>query len=300
MTSFRGRLWSRLEAICRFMPVIVNTVLVVSITGEVMYLVMVEAPLEPEQKERDWAPLWKGVHLASQIFMFGNILWNASLFLRTSPSIRGVFLEGSAVGQGWRYCYACETHIPPRCSHCYDCKVCVLRRDHHCVFFGQCVGFKNYRYFLSCLLFMWAGLLYAVVLNVEVFIIILKEGITPHSVLLLLMPWIMLITGQVTARAFAFAFVADTCVVGCLCVSAFLFFHVALMLRGQTTREWYSNQRPYSLGWRRNILECLGERWYVAWLCPLIPSPFPGDGIHFLVTAPPSGVRSDNVNSGKN
>ncbi|KAG2469283.1 ZDH24 palmitoyltransferase, partial [Polypterus senegalus] len=253
MTSFRGRLWSRLEAICRFMPVIVNTVLVVSITGEVMYLVMVEAPLEPEQKERDWAPLWKGVHLASQIFMFGNILWNASLFLRTSPSIRGVFLEGSAVGQGW-----------------------------------------------SCLLFMWAGLLYAVVLNVEVFIIILKEGITPHSVLLLLMPWIMLITGQVTARAFAFAFVADTCVVGCLCVSAFLFFHVALMLRGQTTREWYSNQRPYSLGWRRNILECLGERWYVAWLCPLIPSPFPGDGIHFLVTAPPSGVRSDNVNSGKN
>lgn len=96
-----------------------------------------------------------------------------------------------------RYCYTCETHTPPRCSHCYDCKVCVLRRDHHCVFFGQCVGFRNYRYFLSCLLFMWSGLLYATLMNAEVFLVILKEGLTVHSVLLLLIPWIMLISGKV-------------------------------------------------------------------------------------------------------
>lgn len=96
-----------------------------------------------------------------------------------------------------RYCYTCETHTPPRCSHCYDCKVCVLRRDHHCVFFGQCVGFRNYRYFLSCLLFMWSGLLYATLMNAEVFIVILKEGVTVHSILLLLIPWIMLISGRV-------------------------------------------------------------------------------------------------------
>lgn len=96
-----------------------------------------------------------------------------------------------------RYCYTCETHTPPRCSHCYDCKVCVLRRDHHCVFFGQCVGFRNYRYFLSCLLFMWSGLLYATLMNAEVFIVILKEGVTTHSILLLLIPWIMLISGKI-------------------------------------------------------------------------------------------------------
>ena len=110
-----------------------------------------------------------------------------------------------------RYCYTCETHTPPRCSHCYDCKVCVLRRDHHCVFFGQCVGFRNYRYFLSCLLFMWAGLLYAVVMNAEVFIVILKEGVSLHSVLLLVMPWIMLVSGQCVC-----ACVLEE--VSCLCV----------------------------------------------------------------------------------
>lgn len=42
---------------------------------------------------------------------------------------------------------------------------------------------------------MWAGLLYAVVMNAEVFIVILKEGITFHSIMLLLLPWIMLVSG---------------------------------------------------------------------------------------------------------
>ncbi|KAK3535721.1 hypothetical protein QTP70_020964 [Hemibagrus guttatus] len=284
MVSFRSKVWCGVEKGCRHVPIVLNTALVFSITAEVSYLVLMEAPLEPAQKDTEWSAHWKTIHLLAQYFMLGSITWNASLFLKTNPSIRGVFLNGYNLGQGWRYCYTCEIHTPPRCSHCYDCNVCVLRRDHHCVFFGQCVGFRNYRYFLSCLLFMWAGLLYAVVMNAEVFIVILKEGVTLHSVMLLMVPWIMLITGQVTVQAFTFAFIADTCVVGFLLVSAFLFFHVLLMVRGQTTREWYSTRRPYDLGVIANIRECLGEHWYICWLCPLIPSTLPGDGINFRVT----------------
>ncbi|XP_061900174.1 probable palmitoyltransferase ZDHHC24 isoform X2 [Entelurus aequoreus] len=269
------------EKMCSHLPVLLNTFLVFSITGEVSYLVLVGAPLEPAQR---WSSLWKSMHLLAQFFMLGNICWNALLFVRTTPSIKGVFLGGDHVGQGWKYCYTCETHTPPRCSHCYDCKVCVLRRDHHCVFFGRCVGFRNHRYFLTCLLYMWSGLLYATWMNAEVFILILKEGVTLHSVLLLLIPWLMLVSGQVSARAFSFAFIADTCVVGLLLVSAFFFFHLFLLVRGQTTREWYSSRRPYNLGLLGNLRHTLGSRWYLGWLCPLISSPLPGDGIHFQVT----------------
>ncbi|XP_077388119.1 putative palmitoyltransferase ZDHHC24 [Festucalex cinctus] len=284
MTSYAANVFRRVERTCYYLPVIFNTFLVFSITGEVSYLVLVEAPLEADQKRTEWSSRWKSLHLLAQYFMLCNICWNAVLFVRTSPSIKGVFLGGDGVGQGWRYCYACETHTPPRCSHCYDCNVCVLRRDHHCVFFGQCVGFRNYRYFLSCLLFMWSGLLYATLMNAEVFIVILKEGVTVHSVLLLMIPWIMLISGQVSARAFTFAFIADTCVVGLLLVSAFFFFHLFLLFRGQTTREWYSSRRPYNLGLLGNLRHTFGSCWYLCWLCPLIPSPLPGDGIHFQVT----------------
>ncbi|KAM6953427.1 putative palmitoyltransferase ZDHHC24 [Aplochiton taeniatus] len=284
ITRIASDVFCRVDKVCRYLPIVLNTLLVFSITGEVSYLVVVEGPLLTDPRKTEWSSMWKSIHLVAQYFMLGNICWNASLFLKTNPSIQGVFLGGEGIGQGWRYCYSCEAHTPPRCSHCYDCKVCVLRRDHHCVFFGQCVGFRNYRFFLSCLLFMWAGLLYAVVMNAEVFLVILKEGLTVHSVLLLLIPWIMLVSGQVSARAFAFAFIADTCVVGLLLVSSFLFFHVFLLLRGQTTREWYSSRRPYSLGLLGNLRHALGPRWYVCWLCPLISSPPSGDGINFQVT----------------
>lgn len=92
--------------------------------------------------------------------------------------------------------------------------------------------------------------------------------------------------GQVSARAFAFAFIADTCVVGFLLVSAFFFFHLFLLFRGQTTREWYSSRRPYNLGVLCNLRHVLGLRWYLCWLSPLIPSPLPGDGMNFQVTGP--------------
>lgn len=102
MASFASKVFCGVERLCRHLPVVLNTFLVFSITGEVSYLVLVEAPLEAEQKKAEWSGLWKAVHLLAQYFMLGNICWNALLFLRTSPSIRGVFLGGEGMGQGWR------------------------------------------------------------------------------------------------------------------------------------------------------------------------------------------------------
>lgn len=102
MVTFGSRVWCRVEKTCNHMPVVLNTALVFSITAEVSYLVLVEAPLEPELKKSSWSSSWKTMHLFAQYFMLVNITWNAWLFLKTSPSIRGVFLGGDIVGQGWR------------------------------------------------------------------------------------------------------------------------------------------------------------------------------------------------------
>lgn len=81
---------------------VLNTFLVFCITGEVSYLVLVEAPLEADYRKTVWSTWWKTIHLLAQYFMLANICWNALLFVRTNPSIRGVFLGGEGMGQGWR------------------------------------------------------------------------------------------------------------------------------------------------------------------------------------------------------
>uniref|UniRef100_A0A8D0HTZ1 Palmitoyltransferase ZDHHC24 n=1 Tax=Sphenodon punctatus TaxID=8508 RepID=A0A8D0HTZ1_SPHPU len=95
-----------------------------------------------------------------------------------------------------------------------------------------------------------------------------------------------MLQGQVSAVTFAYAFMADVCVVGFLFCSGFLLFHSLLTLRGQTTKEWFGESHQYDLGWHCNLREALGERWHLVWLSPLIASPLPGDGVTFQSKAP--------------
>lgn len=50
------------------------------------------------------------------------------------------------------YCHVCSKTKPPDTLHCRICGKCIKRFDHHCFWLNNCIGARNYKWFMSTLI----------------------------------------------------------------------------------------------------------------------------------------------------
>lgn len=218
------------------------------------------------------------LHFVLGTFIMLNIVGNFTYtVLCDTSTVRNVMPIGTAKPEnGWWLCAACETLSPPRSWHCHTCDTCILKRNHHCVFVGYCIGFYNHRYFIMFLWYLFLGAAYAFCYGS--FFVWSRVSFEFSTILRMVFPLVIFFFGidmsidQFYLVLYVVSFVG-TLYAGVLCI-----YHFNLIFRGVVSNESNKNNYMYNMGWKNNIKDVFGERWYLTWLLPYVKSQLPHDG----------------------
>ncbi|KAK2743417.1 Eukaryotic peptide chain release factor GTP-binding subunit [Myotisia sp. PD_48] len=128
-----------------------------------------------------------------------------------------------------KFCDTCNIWRPPRCYHCRVCNNCVENLDHHCVWLNNCVGRRNYRYFFG---FIGSAVILGLLLFgaslAHILLYQSREGISfAQSIDKWRVPFAMVLYGAIATPY----------------PTALWCYHLFLVGRGQTTREYLSARK---------------------------------------------------------
>jgi len=152
-------------------------------------------------------------------------------------------------------CRRCSQTKPFRAHHCSFCDKCVLKMDHHCPWVANCVGEKNYKYFVQ---FVAHGFFALMMIMLALFGAFRRSVVATVS------------SAEDLSIYGLIAFV----LAGSLSLSLLIFIvmHSYLLLNGSTTIDFhtYGRSAPFNQGWRKNFLAVFGDR-RRDWILPTAP-----------------------------
>ncbi|KAI1109663.1 palmitoyltransferase ERF2 [Nemania sp. NC0429] len=128
-----------------------------------------------------------------------------------------------------KFCRSCNIWRPPRAHHCRLCDNCVETQDHHCVWVNNCIGRRNYRYFFTFVTSTTIMGLYLIGASLAQIIVYSHRQNVSFG-------------RAVDHFRIAFALVIYG-FIGFLYPVALTGYHLFLMARGETTREFLNSHK---------------------------------------------------------
>lgn len=170
-------------------------------------------------------------------------------FSRTLPNI-----NRTAAGSV-RYCDKCKLVKPDRTHHCSICESCILKMDHHCPWINNCIGFRNYKFFV---LYLGYSLIYCVFISLTSIEYVIRYWHAGKFLILFLF---------FASLMFAISLISLFC------------YHCYLVLHNRTTLEALRapvfssgpDKQGFDLGRMNNFLEVFGSQ-PTLWLFPISTS----------------------------
>lgn len=128
-----------------------------------------------------------------------------------------------------KHCRTCNVWRPPRAHHCRLCDNCIETHDHHCVWLNNCVGKRNYRFFFTFVTSATFLSLYLIGTSLaQLLLYSKKEDVSfGEAIDHFRGPFALVILGFV-------AFLYPAALTG---------YHIFLMARGETTREYMNSHK---------------------------------------------------------
>ena len=187
-----------------------------------------------------------------------------------------------------RMCQKCVKRKPDRCHHCSQCNECILKMDHHCPWIANCVGYRNYKFFLLTLIYA--------ALSCWIMVFTYWNNLVRMTYL----------QGTPNVAVVYFSQIAYfISTIMAMLLTGFFFFHMHLIVTGYTTIEYCEKRilmtalykkNPYNLGFCENLKQAFGPNIWI-WLLPFraYSDEYNGKGIYFK-----TDTNSKSLGKGKN